>query len=108
MEFAILAGDDAGAFLAAMLQGIQAVVCEFSGVGMAINAEHTAVVFWIVVHVQERRATRNKTSALNTAEHCACFGFRQAQFEFDRARPHPPLRPRFRISFCSPILLTSA
>ena len=44
-----VAGDDAGAFLAAMLQGVKAVVSQFGGVGMAENAEDAAIMFWIIV-----------------------------------------------------------
>jgi hypothetical protein len=46
---AAVAGDDAGAFLAAVLEGVEAVVRQIGGVGMAVNAEHAAVMFWIIV-----------------------------------------------------------
>ena len=58
VETAIVAGDDAGAFLAAMLQGVEAVVRQFSGVGMAVNAEHAAIMFWMVVCQIQRRQCR--------------------------------------------------
>ena len=43
-------GDDAGAFLAAMLQGVKPVVGQFGGIGMPVNAEDTAIMFGIVLH----------------------------------------------------------
>jgi hypothetical protein len=47
---AISIGDDAGALLAAMLQRVKAVVGEFGGVRMTENAEHTAIMFGVVLH----------------------------------------------------------
>ena len=46
-------GDNASAFLTPVLQGVQAVVSQFSRVGMSVNAEDTTIVLWIVlcVHV---------------------------------------------------------
>jgi hypothetical protein len=45
-----VAGDDAGAFLAAMLERVKAVVREFGGVGMAKNAEDAAIMFGVILH----------------------------------------------------------
>jgi hypothetical protein len=43
-------GDDARAFLAAVLQGVEAVVSELRGVRMAVNAEDAAIMFWVAIH----------------------------------------------------------
>ena len=50
VELAVVAGDDAGAFLAAMLERVKAVVREFGGVGMAKNAEDAAIMFGVILH----------------------------------------------------------
>ena len=42
MEALAVEGDDAGGFLAAVLQGVQAERGDGGGVGMAENAEHAA------------------------------------------------------------------
>ena len=47
-------GDDAGALLAAMLQGVEAVVGQLRGVRMAVNAEDAAIMFGIFLHQQRR------------------------------------------------------
>ena len=47
-ELLAVAGDDARALLAAVLQGVEAVVGEFGGVGMAVNAKDAAIMFGIV------------------------------------------------------------
>jgi hypothetical protein len=47
-KFSFVAGDDAGAFLAAMLERVKTVVGEFRGIRVAENAEHAAVMFGIV------------------------------------------------------------
>ena len=49
-KFSIVAGDDAGAFLAAMLQRVETVVGELGGIGMTKNAEHAAIMFGIILH----------------------------------------------------------
>ncbi len=41
--------DDPGAFLAAMLQRVEAIIRELGRVGMAKNAEHTAIMFGIIL-----------------------------------------------------------
>ena len=51
---AVVAGDQAGAFLAAVLQCVQAVIGQFSGVRAAENAENAAVMFGVVVLVFHR------------------------------------------------------
>jgi hypothetical protein len=47
------AGDNARALLTAMLEGVEAVVRQFGGVGMTVNAEDTAIMFRIqwLLHV---------------------------------------------------------
>ena len=59
-ELAAVARDDARAFLAAMLQGIEAVIGQFRRVGMAVNAEHAAVMFWMTLHLTQL-ATAHET-----------------------------------------------
>src|ERR1043165_5841204 len=49
-ELFAVRGDDAGAFLTAMLQSVEAVISQLGGIGMPVDAENTAVMFWIVVH----------------------------------------------------------
>jgi len=54
LEFRAVARDDAGGFLAAMLQSVEAEVGEIRGFGMAEDAEHaTVVVEMIVVGIVE-------------------------------------------------------
>ena len=48
-ELALVEGDDAGRFLAAMLQGVQAQHRQGAGIGMAENAEHAAFLMQRVV-----------------------------------------------------------
>ena len=50
VELFAVGGDDAGAFLSAVLEGVEAVVGQFGGVGVAVNAEDAAVMFWVVIH----------------------------------------------------------
>ena len=50
VELFAIGSDDAGALLPAMLQGIKAVVCQLSGIGMAINAEDSTIMFGIMLH----------------------------------------------------------
>jgi hypothetical protein len=47
-KFPVVAGDDAGAFLSAMLERIKAVVGQFGGIRMTENAEDSAVMFGIM------------------------------------------------------------
>jgi hypothetical protein len=50
VELIAFTGDDPGAFLAAMLQGVEAVIGEFRGVWMAKDAEDAAIMFWVELH----------------------------------------------------------
>ena len=56
-KFSIVAGDDAGAFLAAMLQRVKTVVGQLGSIGMSKNAEHAAIMFGVILH-QLARARR--------------------------------------------------
>ena len=49
-ELAAIAGNDARAFLPAMLQRVEAVVRKFRRIRMTINAEHAAVMFGVILH----------------------------------------------------------
>ena len=49
VEMVAVEGDDAGGFLAAMLQGVQAERGDRCGIGMAENAEHAAFLVQAVV-----------------------------------------------------------
>ena len=49
VKFPVVAGDDAGAFLPAMLQGVKAVISQLGGIRMAENAEDSAVMFGIIL-----------------------------------------------------------
>ena len=60
-ELIAIGADDAGALLPAMLQGVEAVVGQIGGVGMAVNAEDAAIMFWVVLHGL-RNARRIPTS----------------------------------------------
>ena len=48
VKFPLVAGDDARAFLPAMLERVKSVVSQFGGVRMAENAEDSAVMFGII------------------------------------------------------------
>src|SRR6187399_2368074 len=50
-ELIAVRSDDAGAFLPTMLQRVKAVVSQLSGIRVAVNAEDTAVMFWVVLHL---------------------------------------------------------
>ena len=54
VKFPVVAGDDAGAFLPAMLQGVKAVISQLGGIRMAENAEDSAVMFGIISLVLHR------------------------------------------------------
>ena len=58
VKFPVVAGDDAGAFLPAMLQRVKSVVGEFGGVRVAENAEDSAVMFGIILWFVLHRARR--------------------------------------------------
>jgi hypothetical protein len=44
-----VAGDNPGAFLSAMLEGVKTVVRQFRGIRMTENAEHTAIMFGVIL-----------------------------------------------------------
>ena len=50
VDFAAVAGADAGAFLAAMLQRVEAQVGHLGGLGMAVNGEDAAFFVEFVKH----------------------------------------------------------
>src|SRR5437016_9090497 len=50
VELFAVRGDNAGAFLAPMLQGVQAIVRQFRRVRMAVNAENSTIMFRILLH----------------------------------------------------------
>src|SRR3954452_11811964 len=60
---------DAGAFLPAVLQRVEAVVREFGGIGMPINTENTAIMFGILLHFTRSTGAHYSTKA---PEHPAC------------------------------------
>ncbi len=49
VKFPVVAGDDARAFLPAMLERVKAEVGQLGGVRMAENAEHTTIMFGIIL-----------------------------------------------------------
>ena len=55
VEVGAVAGDNAGGFLAAMLQGIEAEVGEVGGFGMAEDAKDTTLVVEVIVGESEFR-----------------------------------------------------
>ena len=57
VELFAIGGDDARAFLAAVLQRVKAVVSQLRGVRMAVNAEDAAIMFRVVMH---RTSTRSR------------------------------------------------
>jgi hypothetical protein len=72
-EIFAVAGDDAGAFLAAMLEGVEAVVCQFSRVGVPENAEDTAVMFGIYLHRAVAQFSQRKTGSATKTENFIMF-----------------------------------
>ncbi len=55
VKLAVVTGDDAGAFLSAMLERVKAVVGKFGGIRMAENAEHAAIMFGIILLLHRPR-----------------------------------------------------
>jgi len=49
VEFVAIAGDDAGGFLAAMLEGVESEVSEVGRFGMAEDAEDATMVVEVIV-----------------------------------------------------------
>jgi len=56
LEFGAVACDDAGGFLAAMLESIKAEVSQIRGFGMAKNAEDATIVVEMLVRETEKVA----------------------------------------------------
>ena len=50
-ELFAVRGHNPRALLPAMLQSIEPIICEFRGIGMPINAEHTAIMLGILLHL---------------------------------------------------------
>ena len=68
-KFSLVAGDDAGAFLPAMLQRVKTVVGQFGGVRMTENAEHAAIMFGIILLLHRpRRCILAKVDQMRKAE----------------------------------------
>src|SRR5208337_1829213 len=63
VKLAVMAGDNAGALLPAMLERVQPVVGEFRGIRMPENAEHAAIMFGMGLHrsVTHRALNQNKS-----------------------------------------------
>jgi hypothetical protein len=64
-----VAGDDAGAFLPAMLERVKAVVGQFGGIRMTENAEHAAVMFGVIL-LSLHRARRRIVAKENRGRNC--------------------------------------
>lgn len=50
-----IGGGDTGAFLAAMLEGVQAIVCQLSRIGVAINPKNSTVMTWLLTVIRDER-----------------------------------------------------
>ena len=48
-KFPVVAGDNAGAFLSAMLEGVKTIVRQFRRIRMAENAEDTTIMFGVIL-----------------------------------------------------------
>src|SRR4051812_34881239 len=55
-------GDDARAFLTAVLQRVQAIVRQLGCVRMAVNAENTAIMFGIFLHLVIAWSSRSNST----------------------------------------------
>ena len=51
VELLPVRGDDSGALLAAMLESVKAIVRQFGGVRMPVNAEDSAIMFGVLLHL---------------------------------------------------------
>ncbi len=89
LEFRAVARDDAGGFLAAMLESVKAEVNQIRGFGMAKNAEDATMVVEMVVCETEKLAHR---PSLLQVVICGCPSTAQASSSRRRAK----LRPRTR------------
>ena len=67
MKLGSIRSDDPRTFLASVLQRIKAIVRQFRGVGMSINAKHTAVMFRVVLHLTSNRRATFKSNNGNTS-----------------------------------------
>jgi len=96
VEIATVAGSDAGGFLAAMLEGIEAEVGEFAGFGVAIYPDDPAVVMQAVVARMRRRVqnvAQRAESALSSEPaqeaRSASAGEETTSLPFERMRKVP-------------------
>src|SRR5439155_5344953 len=55
-ELPAVTSDDAGAFLPAVLEGVETVVGQLGGVRVTVDAEHATVMFGILLHVSVHRS----------------------------------------------------
>src|SRR5437867_6442606 len=55
-ELPAVTSDDAGAFLPAVLEGVQTVVGQLGGVRVTVDAEHPTVMFGILLHALIHRS----------------------------------------------------
>jgi hypothetical protein len=62
LEFGAVACDDAGGFLATMLEGVEAEIGKVRGFGMAENAEDATVVVKVLVDDSQRLSHGEKPS----------------------------------------------
>jgi hypothetical protein len=82
-ELMSVRGDDARALLAAMLERVKAVVGQFRGIRVAINAEYSAIMFGIGLHRVGRGASCEAATS-----HAATVGYLALPVK----RLHPFLR----------------
>jgi len=50
VEELAIGGYDPSALLTTVLQGVKAIVRQFRGIGMTVNAEDATIVFWVALH----------------------------------------------------------
>ena len=73
-KFPVMAGDNARAFLTAMLEGVKTVIGKFSGIRMPENAEHATIMFGIVLLLHRpRRCIVAKTNPARKPEEHSAF-----------------------------------
>jgi hypothetical protein len=82
-KFAFVAGNDAGAFLSAMLQRVKTVVGKLGSIRMTENAEHAAIMFGVVLHRITSLALAPAAELSQTKTRCAS---RELNPVFCRAR----------------------
>src|SRR5438445_6224632 len=67
VELFAVRSNNAGAFLAAMLERIKTIIGQLGGMRMAINAKDAAIMFWIFLHqVVWPRPHRNQSNGPRT------------------------------------------